>query len=62
MVFAVESLSLDGGNISVDIRFGGNLADVYLKRCIAVSEKQAFSCRLHVLAVKYVMWGMKRMC
>jgi hypothetical protein len=53
MIFAMEILSLHWGNISVDIRIGDNLTDVYLKWCIVIWEKQAFSCCMHVL----VMWG-----
>jgi hypothetical protein len=41
--FAMEILSLHSENISVDIRIGDNLTDIYLKRCIVIYEKQALS-------------------
>jgi hypothetical protein len=39
-------LLLDWGNMSIDIRIGDNLTDVYLKECNVIWEKQSLSWRM----------------
>jgi hypothetical protein len=58
----MDILSLHWGNISVDIRIGDNVTNVYLKECIVIWEKQVFSCHLCVLAVEGAVCGVRRMC
>jgi hypothetical protein len=58
----MEILKLFWGNISIAIRIGDNLTDVYLKGCILTSEKQALSWCLHLLAVEDAVCGMRMMC
>jgi hypothetical protein len=52
---------LHRGNIRIDIQIGGNLINVCLKGCIIIWEKQAFSCRMHMLAMEDTVCRMRRM-
>jgi hypothetical protein len=51
MGFPMEILSLRWGNVSIDIRIGDNLTDVYLKEFIVIWEKQAHPLLVHLLVV-----------
>jgi hypothetical protein len=62
MVFVMEFLSLQWGIISIDIRIGDYLTDVYSKGCVVIWEKQALSWCVHLLAVEDVVCGIRRMC
>jgi hypothetical protein len=52
--FPMEILLLRWGNVSIDIRIGDNLTNVYLKECIVIWEKQAHSLLVHLLVVEDV--------
>jgi hypothetical protein len=62
VVFALGILWRHRGNVYIHIRIADYLTEVYLKRRIAIWEKQALSRLMNLLAVEDAMCGMRNMC
>lgn len=59
--FVMKILLLHWGNISIDIQILGNLVSVCMKSRIIIWEKQALSCRMHVLVMEDAVCRTRRM-